>query len=62
MDESTYNDEAYELAKAEQTSKKNFMIYAAMKTETEKAMWQWMKDNKPGFVMNTIVSQLYVIF
>jgi nucleoside-diphosphate-sugar epimerase len=55
MDASTYNDEACEQAKAEQGRTKGFLIYAAMKTETERAMWQWVKENKPGFVMNTIV-------
>jgi hypothetical protein len=55
MDTNTYNDEAYEQAKAEQGRAKGFLIYAAMKTETERAMWQWVKENNPDFVMNTIV-------
>jgi hypothetical protein len=53
--ESTYNDAALEQAKADETRSKGFLIYAAMKSETEKAMWAWMKENKPGFVMNCIV-------
>jgi hypothetical protein len=56
VDESTYNDEAVELAKVNETRKKGFLVYAAMKSETEKAMWAWMKENKPGFVLNSIVS------
>jgi hypothetical protein len=61
LDESSYNDEALELAKVDETKGKGFLIYAAMKSETEKAMWEWMKDNKPGFVMNTVVGLLYFI-
>jgi hypothetical protein len=55
LDESMYNDEVVKQARVEQSSKKNFMIYAAMKSETEKAMWAWMQEYKPGFVMNSIV-------
>ncbi|KAH3946374.1 hypothetical protein HBH98_057810 [Parastagonospora nodorum] len=55
LDESMYNDEVLKQARVEESSKRNFMIYAAMKSETEKAMWAWMKENKPGFVMNSIL-------
>jgi len=27
-----------------------------MKSETEKAMWKWMREEERGFVMNSIVS------
>jgi hypothetical protein len=50
----SYNDEAMEILEKE-PNKKGLYIYAAMKTETEKAMWKWMEDNKPDFVLNTIV-------
>jgi hypothetical protein len=50
----SYNDEAMDFLKKE-PNKKGLYIYAAMKTETEKAMWKWMEDNKPEFVLNTIV-------
>jgi hypothetical protein len=65
IDETTYNDEAAEMAKADETRAKGFWIYATMKSETEKAMWQWMKDHKPQFVFNSIVSTpifTYIIF
>jgi len=55
LDESMYNDEVIKQARVEESSKRNFMIYAAMKSETEKAMWAWVEENKPGFVMNSIV-------
>jgi nucleoside-diphosphate-sugar epimerase len=51
----TYNDDALEEAKTEETQRKGILIYAAMKSETEKAMWKWIEDNKPGFVFNSIV-------
>lgn len=35
---------------------KGLYLYAALKTETEKACWKWVEENKPGFVFNSIVS------
>lgn len=32
-------------------------IYGALKTEAEKACWRWIKENKPDFVFNSIVSR-----
>ena len=58
----TYNDEALEQAKTDETRKKGILIYAAMKSETEKAMWKWMAENKPGFVMNSIVTIPYSVW
>ena len=54
IDTSSYNEEAVEIAREEPT-RKGLFIYAAMKTETEKAVWKWMQENKPGLVLNTIV-------
>jgi nucleoside-diphosphate-sugar epimerase len=54
INEKSYNDEAMQILKKE-PNKKGLYIYAAMKTETEKAMWKWMEENNPGFVLNTIV-------
>jgi len=57
VDETTFNDSALEQAKiAEEPRQKGMLIYAAMKSETEKEMWKWVKENKPGFVMNSVVS------
>ncbi|KAF2828624.1 NAD(P)-binding protein [Ophiobolus disseminans] len=55
IDESTYNDDALEEAKTNETRKKGILIYAAMKSETEKAMWKWMKESNPGFSMNSVL-------
>jgi nucleoside-diphosphate-sugar epimerase len=56
IDEKSFNDEALQRAKSEDTPTKVFLIYASMKSETEKAMWKWVAENKPGFVLNSIVS------
>jgi hypothetical protein len=56
VDEKSYNDEAVEKAKTEEGVQKGLFIYAAMKSETEKAMWKWVEENKPSFVFNSIVS------
>jgi hypothetical protein len=50
------NGQAAGLAEKETTRVKGFLIYSAMKSETEKAMWKWMKEERPGFVMNCVVS------
>jgi hypothetical protein len=56
IDDQTYNDEAIEVARATEVARRNFSVYSAMKNETEKAMWQWVKEKQPGFRMNCIVS------
>jgi hypothetical protein len=42
--------------KDESTDMKSLYVYAALKTETEKALWKWVEENKPGFVFNAVVS------
>ena len=54
--ETTWNDEALEVLRKE-PGKPGLFVYAALKTETEKAVWKWTKDTKPGFVVNTVVSR-----
>jgi nucleoside-diphosphate-sugar epimerase len=54
INEDNYNDEAMDILKKE-PNKKGLYIYAAMKTETEKAMWKWMEEHKPGFTFNAVV-------
>lgn len=56
IDDTTYNEEANEVANATEEARRNFPVYAASKAQTEKAMWQWVKEKKPGFRMNSIVS------
>jgi hypothetical protein len=50
IDEKSYNDEAMEVLRKE-SNQKGLYIYAVMKTEIEKAMWKWMEENKPEFVL-----------
>lgn len=40
----------------EPLEKKGLYVYAALKTEGEKACWKWMEENKPHFKFNSIVS------
>lgn len=57
INKNSYNEEAVAIAHEQKDpATRGLCIYAAMKTETEKAIWKWMQDNKPGFVLNTIVS------
>jgi len=56
IDENTYNDEALKILEKE-PGKPGLFVYAAMKTETEKAMMKWMEQNQPGFVFNRVVSR-----
>ena len=32
-----------------------FVVYAASKVASEKALWKWAEDNKPHFTVNTII-------
>ena len=58
IDENTYNDEALEILEKE-PGKPGLFVYAAMKTETEKAMMKWMENNQPSFVFNRVVSRKF---
>jgi nucleoside-diphosphate-sugar epimerase len=57
IDENTYNDEALEILEKE-PGKPGLFVYAAMKTETEKAIMRWMEENQPDFVLNRVVSRI----
>ena len=35
-------------------------VYAASKTESERAVWQFMRENKPSFVLNTILPDMNI--
>ncbi|KAL7779697.1 hypothetical protein CFE70_009713 [Pyrenophora teres f. teres 0-1] len=54
IDETSYNDEAMEVVRKE-PGKEGLFVYAALKTEAEKAVWKWTKENKPAFVVNTVL-------
>ncbi|KAI3395333.1 hypothetical protein diail_1446 [Diaporthe ilicicola] len=55
----TWDDEAVEAAKTKGTeigpNTYPFLVYAASKTQGERALWRFMKDEKPSFVANSIL-------
>jgi nucleoside-diphosphate-sugar epimerase len=55
--ESNFNEDAVEFAKDNPLAG-GLGIYAALKTETEKAMWRYMNEYEPDFVFNSIVRHI----
>ncbi|KAL8370101.1 hypothetical protein RB595_000461 [Gaeumannomyces hyphopodioides] len=55
----TWNEESVSIAKnlPEDMSdvQKGFAVYCASKTKGEQAMWNWVKQNKPPFVANSVL-------
>lgn len=37
-----------------------FTVYAASKTEGERAAWKFVKKNNPGFILNTVLPNMTV--
>lgn len=62
LDQNSYNEEGvrkgWKHPEDEPNTTRGLYIYAALKTEAEKACWKWMEQNKPNFVFNTVVSNL----
>lgn len=58
----TWNDEAVEAAKTTGTvigpNWYAYIVYAASKTQGERAFWNFMKEEKPSFVANAILPDL----
>lgn len=52
-----WNQEAVDIANAPPPyeSDRAFAVYAASKTEGERAMWKFVKDEKPGFIANAVL-------
>jgi nucleoside-diphosphate-sugar epimerase len=61
-DPGTWNDAAVEAAWSKDTpaEQKPYNVYAASKTESERAAWKWFKERKPGFAFNTILPNMNV--
>ncbi|KAI8166748.1 Aldehyde reductase 2 [Colletotrichum sp. SAR 10_70] len=57
VDENTWNDSAVKSAwdPSLAEDKKPYYIYAASKTEGERAAWKWVEKNKPGYVFSTVL-------
>ncbi|KAF2191212.1 NAD(P)-binding protein [Zopfia rhizophila CBS 207.26] len=59
VDENSWNEEGirkgWNHPEGEEEIYKGIYVYAATKTETEKAMWKWVGEEKPGFVFNSVL-------
>lgn len=57
MDSNTWHDSCIEEAWAPPPygPERAWPVYAASKTQAEKALWQFAKEQKPGFVVNSIL-------
>ncbi|KAF2872065.1 hypothetical protein BDV95DRAFT_493313 [Massariosphaeria phaeospora] len=55
IDETSYNEEALKGVWDPPEDLKGLYIYAALKTETEKALWKWVGENQPNFVVNSVL-------
>jgi nucleoside-diphosphate-sugar epimerase len=57
MTANEYNETAIKLARSMPDSlpevKKGMIVYAAAKAMTEKALWDWVEQNKPCLVVNS---------
>ncbi|KAF9870437.1 hypothetical protein CkaCkLH20_12104 [Colletotrichum karsti] len=54
----TYNEEAVAIAysgKGPGGLAGGYLAYSAAKTKAEQALWKWFSEEKPGFVLNSIV-------
>lgn len=53
----TWNDEVVKQAwkPPYEGVQKRLDVYTATKTESEKAAWKWIKENKPNFVLNAVL-------
>jgi len=62
VDNNSYNDVIVKLSQEAPADNplKPLLAYASGKTEGEKAAWKWVKENKPSFVLNTVLPD-YVI-
>lgn len=58
IEENTWNDESIEKAWAPPPYERSrsWDVYAAIKASTEKEMWKFVKEQKPSFTLNTVVS------
>ncbi|KAF7957342.1 hypothetical protein EAE96_002928 [Botrytis aclada] len=57
IDENTWNDEAVEEAHAPPPYEpsRTWSVYAASKVESERALWNFVKEKNPGFVANAVL-------
>ncbi|EXJ63811.1 hypothetical protein A1O7_00146 [Cladophialophora yegresii CBS 114405] len=62
IDENTWNDSVVEAVHTRQAPPEfmPFMVYAASKTEQERAFFKWAKENKPGFAVNSVLPDMNI--
>lgn len=62
IDQNSWNDESIERAWAPPPyeAERCWDVYAALKTSTERAFWQFVKEHKPGFVANAVLPDFIV--
>ncbi|CAH0040459.1 unnamed protein product [Clonostachys rhizophaga] len=53
--EGTWNDAAVAAAWSEHTPPGPVTVYAASKTEGERAAWKWVEESRPGIVFNAVL-------
>ncbi|KAH7116577.1 hypothetical protein B0J13DRAFT_459371 [Dactylonectria estremocensis] len=58
----TWNEEAIEEAWAPPPylADRGFTVYAASKAQAERDLWKWYHENKPGFVLNTVLPSMNI--
>ncbi|KAF4331916.1 aldehyde reductase [Fusarium beomiforme] len=56
----TWNEEAIQEAWAPPPylADRAFAVYAASKAQAERELWKWYEENKPGFVLNTVLPSM----
>ncbi|KII91604.1 hypothetical protein PLICRDRAFT_135934 [Plicaturopsis crispa FD-325 SS-3] len=57
-DENSWNEITRADVDAMDVARRGFLGYALSKTEGEKAAWKFVKEEKPGFVLNTVLPDL----
>jgi nucleoside-diphosphate-sugar epimerase len=58
MDEHTWNETAVKAAWAPppyEGLQRRLDVYSASKTQSEQAAWEWVKEHKPNFVLNSVL-------
>ncbi|CAI6340116.1 unnamed protein product [Periconia digitata] len=55
VDQSSFNDESVEDVQNNSPTKEVMALYVAIKVSTERACWDWVRENKPDFDFNTIL-------
>ncbi|KAJ9602511.1 hypothetical protein H2200_013054 [Cladophialophora chaetospira] len=60
VEKDTWNEKAVQAARSSQTpaARLPYTIYAASKTEAERALWRWTEEHRPSFAVNSVVPSM----